>query len=83
MSACIFIDLCLLSASLRAIYPAMYTGAHDMSGLLVLRPVRAAGMLALHGIFTLVTRHGLEYPRFYERLYQLLTPTAFQVRTLH
>lgn len=39
-----------------------------------------AGMLALHGIFTLVTRHGLEYPRFYERLYQLLTPAAFQVR---
>jgi len=32
-------------------------------------PARAAGMLALHGIFTLVTRHGLEYPRFYERLY--------------
>ena len=39
-------------------------------------------MLALHGIFTLVTRHGLEYPRFYERLYQLLTPAAFQVRVL-
>lgn len=37
-------------------------------------------MLALHGIFTLVTRHGLEYPRFYERLYQLLTPAAFQAR---
>ncbi len=43
-------------------------------------PARAAGMLALHGIFTLVTRHGLEYPRFYERLYQLLTPAAFQAR---
>ena len=37
------------------------------------------GMLALHGIFTLVTRHGLEYPRFYARLYGLLTPQAFQV----
>ena len=44
------------------------------------RPGRGAGMLALHGIFTLVTRHGLEYPRFYERLYQLLTPAAFQAR---
>ena len=44
-------------------------------------PVDMAGMLALHGIFTLVTRHGLEYPRFYERLYQLLTPAAFQVRS--
>jgi hypothetical protein len=37
-------------------------------------------MLALHGIFLLVTRHGLEYPRFYARLYQLLTPEAFHVR---
>ena len=34
------------------------------------------GMLALHGIFTLVTQHGLEYPRFYQRLYSLLTPAA-------
>ena len=38
------------------------------------------GMLALSGIFQLVTRHGLEYPAFYARLYQLLTPEAFQVR---
>ena len=35
-----------------------------------------AGMLALAGIFALVSRHGLEYPRFYERLYGLLTPAA-------
>ncbi|KAK9836980.1 hypothetical protein WJX81_004282 [Elliptochloris bilobata] len=48
------------------------TNALDRGGL--------NGMLALHGIFTLVTRHGLEYPRFYERLYQLLTPAAFQAR---
>ncbi|KXZ55062.1 hypothetical protein GPECTOR_3g22 [Gonium pectorale] len=39
------------------------------------------GMLALHGIFLLVTRHGLEYPRFYERLYQLLVPQAFAARS--
>ena len=38
------------------------------------------GMLALHGIFTLVTRHGLEYPRFYARLYSLLTPSALMAR---
>ena len=38
------------------------------------------GMLALNGIFILVTRHGLEYPAFYERLYGLLTADAFQVR---
>lgn len=35
------------------------------------------GMLALNGIFILVTQHGLEYPKFYERLYGLLTPDVF------
>jgi hypothetical protein len=30
------------------------------------------GILALNGLFLLVTRHGLEYPRFYQRLYSLL-----------
>ncbi|PSC69895.1 nucleolar complex 4-like protein [Micractinium conductrix] len=48
------------------------TAALDQGGL--------TGMLALHGIFTLVTRHGLEYPRFYARLYQLLTPEAFHAK---
>lgn len=38
------------------------------------------GMLALNGIFLLVTRHGLEYPDFYRALYGLLTPGAFHVR---
>ena len=37
------------------------------------------GMLALHGIFTLVTKHGLEYPHFYPRLYRLLTPASLMV----
>ena len=37
-------------------------------------------MLALHGIFLLVTKHGLEYPRFFERLYALLTPDVFTAR---
>ena len=35
-------------------------------------------MLALHGIFTLVTRYGLEYPAFYAKLYQLITPAALR-----
>lgn len=35
------------------------------------------GMLALNGIFILVTQYGLEYPKFYERLYGLLTPEVF------
>jgi U3 small nucleolar RNA-associated protein 19 len=37
-------------------------------------------MLALSGIFHLVTRHGLEYPAFYTRLYGLLAPAAFGAR---
>lgn len=37
-------------------------------------------MLALNGIFTLVTRHGLEYPAFYARLYSLLTPDVFAAK---
>lgn len=35
------------------------------------------GMLALNSIFTLVTRHGLEYPAFYARLYGLIAAEAF------
>lgn len=37
-------------------------------------------MLALNAIFMLVTQYGLEYPRFYERLYQLITPQAFAAK---
>ena len=49
----------------------LLTGALDSGGLV--------GMLALHAIFALVTQHGLEYPDFYARLYQLLQPSAFFV----
>ncbi len=38
------------------------------------------GMLALNGIFILVTQHGLEYPKFYERLYGLFTQDIFLSR---
>lgn len=37
------------------------------------------GMLALNGIFVLMTQHSLEYPQFYNRLYQLLDASAFHV----
>ncbi len=40
-------------------------------------------MLALNGIFILVTQHGLEYPDFYRRLYGLLNAEAFQVPCAH
>lgn len=36
------------------------------------------GLLALNGLFVLVTKHGLEYPSFYSRLYSLLTIDTFQ-----
>jgi len=49
----------------------LLSGALDRGGML--------GMLALHAIFVLVTRHGLEYPAFYARLYQLLQPSTLLV----
>ena len=33
-------------------------------------------ILALRGLFVLMTQYNLEYPRFYQRLYNLLTPDA-------
>ncbi|KAK9824409.1 hypothetical protein WJX72_010079 [[Myrmecia] bisecta] len=45
------------------------THSLDKGGLL--------GMLALNGIFVLVTKHGLEYPAFYQRLYGLLQADVF------
>lgn len=35
------------------------------------------GMLALNGLFILMTEHGLEYPTFVKELYGLLTENAF------
>ena len=48
-----------------------FVGSIDRRGL--------DGMLALNGLFTLMTRHGLEYPAFYDRLYTLLDASAFHV----
>ena len=50
----------------------LLSGALDSGGML--------GVLALHAIFVLATKHGLEYPQFYARLYQLLQPSALLVR---
>lgn len=44
------------------------TSCLDQGGML--------GILALNGIFTLVTKHGLEYSAFYARLYALLQVTT-------
>ena len=36
-------------------------------------------MLAMHGLFILMSKHGLEYPHFFQRLYALLKPSIFHV----
>ena len=38
------------------------------------------GVLALNGLFLLMTQHGLEYPQFYVRLYGLLQPGVLHSR---
>eukprot|EP00210_Caulerpa_lentillifera_P007852 g7494.t1 len=45
------------------------TSALDQGGFI--------GLLALHGIFLLVTEHNLEYPDFYKRVYNLLSLEVF------
>lgn len=47
------------------------TASIDAGGLI--------GMLALNGLFVLMTQHGLEYPSFYRRLYTLLDATSFHL----
>ncbi|TPX34768.1 hypothetical protein SeMB42_g07282 [Synchytrium endobioticum] len=35
-------------------------------------------VLALNGLFVLITRHNLDYPNFYKQLYGILTPQTFK-----
>merc|ERR1712098_609026 len=37
-------------------------------------------LLALSGVFTLISKHNLEYPEFYSKLYQLFTPELLHVK---
>ena len=37
-------------------------------------------LLALSGVFTLITKYNLEYPEFYTKLYQLFTPELLHVK---
>jgi U3 small nucleolar RNA-associated protein 19 len=34
-------------------------------------------VMALDGLYSLITQHGLEYPNFYNKLYALLEPSIF------
>ncbi|XP_005085366.1 nucleolar complex protein 4 homolog [Mesocricetus auratus] len=48
------------------------TSACDVGG--------AISLLALNGLFSLVHKHNLEYPDFYQKLYGLLDPSIFHVK---
>mmetsp|Transcript_3642 Transcript_3642/g.5025 ORF Transcript_3642/g.5025 Transcript_3642/m.5025 type:complete len:665 (-) Transcript_3642:104-2098(-) len=48
------------------------TRAYDVGGI--------TGILALHGLFILMTKHGLEYPNFYSSLYKLVDTKAFHTK---
>lgn len=37
-------------------------------------------VMSLNGLFILMTKHGLEYPNYYKKLYALLTPTIFMAK---
>ncbi|XP_038054848.1 nucleolar complex protein 4 homolog [Patiria miniata] len=40
----------------------------------------AISLLALNGLFILITKHNLEYPEFYKKLYALFEPSIFHVK---
>lgn len=40
----------------------------------------AISLLSLSGVFTLISKHNLEYPQFYTKLYNLLTPEILHVK---
>ncbi|XP_072035045.1 nucleolar complex protein 4 homolog A-like [Amphiura filiformis] len=40
----------------------------------------AISLLALHGLFLLISQYNLEYPEFYKKLYGLLEPSTFHAK---
>ncbi|XP_038972452.1 LOW QUALITY PROTEIN: glutamate receptor 3.1-like [Phoenix dactylifera] len=55
-----------------AILSDFLTRSYDIGGVI--------SVMALSGLFILMTQHGLEYPKFYEKLYALLTPAVFMAK---
>lgn len=37
-------------------------------------------LLAMHGVFLLMTKHNLQYPQFYQKVHRLLEPSVFNAR---
>lgn len=48
------------------------TRSYDIGGVV--------SVMALSGLFMLMTKYGLEYPNFYEKLYALLIPSIFMAK---
>lgn len=48
------------------------TRSYDIGGVV--------SVMALSGLFVLMTKYGLEYPNFYEKLYALLIPSIFMAK---
>jgi U3 small nucleolar RNA-associated protein 19 len=49
-----------------------FMAAYEQSGVV--------SLLALDGLFTLITEEGLEYPCFYKQLYKIVVPSLFYVK---
>ncbi|TVU16009.1 hypothetical protein EJB05_39555 [Eragrostis curvula] len=60
------------SMSNPAILCDFLTRSYDIGGVI--------SVMALSGLFILMTQHGLEYPKFYEKLYALMTPAVFMAK---
>ncbi|KAL5213871.1 hypothetical protein ABZP36_003023 [Zizania latifolia] len=60
------------SMSNPAILCDFLTRSYDIGGVI--------SVMALSGLFILMTQHGLEYPKFYDKLYALLTPVVFMAK---
>ncbi|KAF6154343.1 hypothetical protein GIB67_026799 [Kingdonia uniflora] len=48
------------------------TRSYDIGGVI--------SVMALSGLYILMTEHGLEYPNFYDKLYMLLAPSIFMAK---
>lgn len=60
----------IVSAPLR--FADFFTESYEVGGV--------TSLLALDGLFILMTEHGLEYPKFYASLYCLVTPRNFYAK---
>lgn len=64
--------LCLRFSFLHGVCSDFLTKSYDIGGVV--------SVMALSGLFILMTKYGLEYPNFYEKLYALLIPSIFMAK---